>query len=66
MPTYRESPGEDERRGQQSPGQPHLQKDEDGTLESESAISWPWEADRREWANLRFGTCRGHRVGSRR
>ena len=42
------------------------QKDEDGTLESESAISWPWEADRKEWANLRFGTCRGHRVGSRR
>ena len=24
MPTYRESPGEDERRGQQLPGQPHL------------------------------------------
>lgn len=65
MSTYRESLGR-MREGDNSYQGSHIyQKAEDGTLGSESAISWTWEADRREWVNLCFGTCRGQRVGSR-
>lgn len=57
-----EEPRGGQEKGKLLPGQPHLPEGWRWDLK-ESAISWTWEADGREGANLHFRTCREHRAG---